>query len=503
MIAVGTSMADASQICEMDEFRGRIALAACNSSSSVTVSGDADAIGELQAMLNDENKFNRILRVDRAYHSAHMLPCFDVYVEALRRCGVQAQQQQQQPESHGCVWVSSVDGEPVRLAARLSDTYWAENMTKPVLFSQALGRIASSSSYDLAIEIGAHPALKGPATQTIQETLNTAIPYTGVLSRQTDAVQAFSTGLGFVWQHLGTRSINLDAFERAATGVTGASISTTSHHPYRVLKGLPSYAWNHETRHWHESRRSRKLRLRKDPVGNLALLGDESSDSGPTRRSWTNLLRPRELDWLPGHQVQGQTVLPASAYVCTAIEAMRCIAGRETSVRLVDIRDFVIHQAVVFEQQQGGDAGVEVLTTLADIHWPAPDRVQARFTYSAAANNNMQSGGDDDLFLAASGTMEMRLGPASAAVLPARAPRPAHMISVDPERFYRALADLGYDFSGRFRSLATMRRNHHKAVAEVRMMPRGEGDEALLIHPAELDAAFQAVILAYSCKSLL
>lgn len=481
MIAVGTSMADATQICELDEFQGRLALAACNSSSSVTISGDEDAIFELQAMLNDENKFNRVLRVDRAYHSAHMLPCFDAYVDSLRRCGVKAQQ----PENHGCVWVSSVDGEPVSLAARLSDTYWAENMTKPVLFSQALSSIVSTSSYDLAIEIGAHPALKGPATQTMQEILNTDIPYTGLLSRQTEADKAMSTGLGFSWQHLSTSNIDLDAFERAATGLTGAST------PYRVLKGLPSYAWNHETRYWHESRRSRKMRLRKNPVGNLALLGDESSESGPNRRSWKNLLRTKELEWLPGHQVQGQTVLPASAYVCTAIEAIRCIAGLE-SIRLVDIRDFVIHQAVVFEQ---GDAGVEALTTLDDIQRPSPDRIQARFTYSAATN--MQS---DDLFLAASGTIEALLGQTSATILPERAPRPAHLISVDPERFYQALADLGYDFSGRFRSLATMRRNHHKAVAETKMMPRGEGDNTLLIHPAELDAAFQAVILAYSCK---
>lgn len=480
MIAVGTSMADATQICEMEEFAGRIAVAACNSSSSVTISGDDDAIIELQAMLNDEKKFNRVLRVDRAYHSAHMLPCFDAYVESLRHCGVKAQK----PKGPGCVWVSSVYDKPVSSAAGLSGTYWAENMTKPVLFSQALSSAISASPYDLAIEVGAHPALKGPATQTMQEVLNTAIPYTGVLSRQTDAVEALSTGLGFLWQHLDKRSMDLDAFERA-TGPTGAST------PYRVLKGLPSYAWNHETRHWHESRRSRKMRLRRNPVGNLSLLGDESSESGPHRRSWKNLLHTKELEWLPGHQVQGQTVLPAAAYVCMAIEAMRCVAGDKT-IRLIDILDFVIHQAVVFEQ---GDRGVEALITLSDIEKPSPDRIQAKFTYSAAMN--MQS---DDLDLAASGTIEVHLGEASAALLPERPPRPAHMISVDPERFYKALADLGYDFSGRFRSLAEMRRNHHKSVSAVKMMPRVEGDETLLIHPAELDAAFQSVILAYSCK---
>ncbi len=48
MLAVGTSMEDATELCEMDEFTGRIIVAAINSSSSVTISGDEDAIEELQ-----------------------------------------------------------------------------------------------------------------------------------------------------------------------------------------------------------------------------------------------------------------------------------------------------------------------------------------------------------------------------------------------------------------------------------------------------------------------
>ncbi|THC95090.1 hypothetical protein EYZ11_005414 [Aspergillus tanneri] len=35
--------------------------------------------------------------------------------------------------------------------------------------------------FDLAIEVGPHLALKGPASQTIQDTTGQAISYTGVL----------------------------------------------------------------------------------------------------------------------------------------------------------------------------------------------------------------------------------------------------------------------------------------------------------------------------------
>lgn len=473
MVAVGTSMDDAAQLCEMDEFAGRIAVAASNSSSSVTISGDEDAITELQAILDDENKFNRRLKVDKAYHSKHMLPCFDAYVESLQRSGVQAQK-----PTGSCVWVSSVYNRPMELDPGLNGTYWAENMTRPVLFSQALSTAVSESPCGVALEVGAHPALKGPATQTLQEVLGAEVPYHGLMSRQTGAVEALSAGLGFLWQHLGGGSLRLDGLERAMT-CRGRAVT--------VVKGLPTYQWTHNVKHWHESRASRKMRLRKE--ASHSLLGEASADGGAHCRNWRNLLRSSEIDWLAGHQVQGQTVFPAAGYVSTALEAARLLA-EGTDIRLLELSDFVIHQAVVFEQD---DAGVEVLISLSDIDRSQQDRIQANFTYSASMGSR-----GDDLVLAASGKVRVLLGDPSPAVLPERAPDAAHMINVDPERFYSSLADLGYNFSGRFRSLSAMRRKHGRSTCMVALEPRTAQDEPLLAHPAELDAAFQSLILAYS-----
>ena len=159
MVAVGSSMTDIAELCEDEAFLGRIAFAASNSSSSVTVSGDDDAIVELQVILEDEGKFNRRLKVDKAYHSKHMLPCYEPYVKSLRRCNVKVQEPQ-----HTCTWFSSVYNRPVDSDMKLADTYWAENMTQPVLFAEALNSALAAGSYDLALEVGAHPALKGPAT---------------------------------------------------------------------------------------------------------------------------------------------------------------------------------------------------------------------------------------------------------------------------------------------------------------------------------------------------
>ena len=91
MLAVGTSMEDALQLCEDEDFAGRISLAAVNSSSSVTIFGDEDAIEELAVIMDEEKKFHRRLKVDKAYHSKHMQSAAAPYLEGIRRAGVKAQ----------------------------------------------------------------------------------------------------------------------------------------------------------------------------------------------------------------------------------------------------------------------------------------------------------------------------------------------------------------------------------------------------------------------------
>ncbi|KAL8972024.1 MAG: hypothetical protein Q9197_002976 [Variospora fuerteventurae] len=103
MLAVGTSMEDAEEVCSDEVFEGRVNVAACNSPSSVTVSGDEDAIIEVAEMFEDENKFVRRLKVDKAYHSLHMLPCSQPYLDSMRLMSVRNKRLES-----SCAWVSSV-----------------------------------------------------------------------------------------------------------------------------------------------------------------------------------------------------------------------------------------------------------------------------------------------------------------------------------------------------------------------------------------------------------
>ena len=450
-------------------------MAATNSPASVTISGDEDAIEELQVVLDDEKKFNRRLKVDQAYHTKHMLPCFDPYVESMRRASIKALR----PSTSQCTWFSSVyDGQPMKFEQGLSDVYWGENMTKPVVFHQALtAAVSADAGIGVVLEVGSYPALEGPASQTIQDVLQKPIPYHGTLCREKDAIEAISKCLGFLWSYLDHPSVDLNSYEVA--------VKENQQH-FNVVKGLPTYQWNHEEKHWHESRRSRQMRLRQKSFH--PLLGDATPDSAPHHLRWKNILKPSEMEWLEGHQLQKQIVFPAAGYVSTALEAAQNLA-KGKGISLIETRDLFIHQAIIFE---GDDTGVEVLIELSQISQIQPDLVVARFTYSAALGAQTS-----DISLAADGELKVFLGDSSLRLLPECEPTPSHLINVEQSRLYKFMESLEYHFTGPFRSLSTLRRKLGKASCQA---TRASTDDAklLLVHPVDLDAAFQSVMLAYS-----
>ncbi|RAH41218.1 putative polyketide synthase [Aspergillus brunneoviolaceus CBS 621.78] len=472
MLAAGMSPEDAQALVEDELFAGRLCVAAVNSSSSVTISGDEDAIDEVKTILDDENKFNRKLRVDRAYHSNHVSRRLADYVALVKSAGVRAIE----PTSNNCLWISSVYGREVTADMNLSDEYWGASVARSVHFYQALKLALEGGEYQAAIEVGPHPALKGPASQTIQEVLGKSIPYYGVLNRGSDAAVSLASSLGSLWCHLGGQNLDLTGFDLAVN-----DDQSTLH----VVKSLPSYKWNHEASYRHESRASKKHRSQLQQFNQL--LGTMKPESAAHHLSWGHLLRASEIDWVSGHQVQNQTVFPAAGYICTAFEGARVLAG-ERDVRIFELKNFVIHQALTFSQD---DAGIEVQTSLSDVRQLSDNHVQAKFTYSASL-------GEEDLALVAEADLHIIFGKSLETTLPRRATKPAHMITVDNERFYNLLATLGYGFEGPFKSLHTLRRKLGTSVCAVKSVSRDTFGPPLLVHPAELDGGIQSLILAYS-----
>lgn len=473
MMAVGTSFEDATELCALDDFEGRLCVAASNSSSSVTISGDADAIEELALVMEEENKFHRALQVDKAYHSHHMIPCLEPYIASLKNCNISPKLE----DGSGCAWISSVHpGDIVDADDDLSSVYWANNMGNPVLFSHACEiAVREQGPFDQVIEAGPHPALKGPAGQVIEDTIKEKVPYLGTLARKRSAVEALSECLGNLWAINGSEAVDFDEYDTLLSG-------SKSRH---LLKDLPFYQWDHETPHFHDSRIIKAARTANMVTNEL--LGTRITDSSQSEARWRNRLNASEVPWLKHHQVQNQVVFPAAGYVACGLEAVReLLAG--TPISVIELRDFVVGQALLVPDR----VGAETVASLTNITRSA-DTIRARYTFIA---EDVRSG-SVELSEKASANIVVYLGEPNSDALPRRPEADILMIDVHEDRFYDAVGTLGFGYTGPFKALNRLQRKMDLAHGYITHPEATPGFDRLLVHPAPLDAAIQSIILAY------
>ncbi|CEJ94083.1 hypothetical protein VHEMI09637 [[Torrubiella] hemipterigena] len=480
MLAAGTTLEDARELCALPAFEGRVSVAAYNSSSSVTLSGDLDAIEHVKDVLEDEKKFNRQLKVDTAYHSHHMIPCSKKYYEALDACKIEILK-----PSGETKWFSSVyDGKVMEQCDALKHQYWVDNMVNIVLFATALESDLNSSEPNptQAIEVGPHAALKGPASSVIEETLKSALPYTGTLARGQNDVDAVASTFGYLWSRFGRSAADLKAYAQLFNKATPTP-----------LRELPSYPFNHDRVFWYESRKSRVNRLREDPAH--ILLGTRTDTANEREYRWRNYIHAGEIPWLQGHKIQGQTLFPAAGFLAMAIEAARFV-GRAEAIQAIELHDSAIHRALAIAD----DKGIETLFALSNVS--ITETGEETSVLSATFSCDACLGKSETFVSIASGKLVMTYGtPSSTALVKFPVDAGHGMLDVDTELFYAYLASIGYNYDGLFKGITSMQRTTSLAQGEIcTSLPEEENlsKDAFLLHPSTLDVAFQAIFAAIS-----
>ncbi|KAL1795381.1 hypothetical protein ACET3X_007197 [Alternaria dauci] len=480
MLAVAISYEAAAELCAKPQWAGRISPAASNSPSSVTISGDIDAVQEAKAHFDAEKTFARQLVVDTAYHSHHMLPCAEAYLASLQACNITVNQ-----PHPSCTWCSSVRGDAVMEGSELDllkGQYWVDNMVKPVLFAEAVeNSIWNGGPFEVVIEMGPHPALKGPVTQVLKSVLDSCPPYLGLLRRGEDAIETFSHGLGQVWVTLGPSFVDFEGYD----GAFASEMATP-----RMFKGLPSYPWDHDKVYWKEGRISRNYRLRKNAPHEL--LGRRLPDDTDDEMRWRNILRLSELGWMRGHGFKGQVLFPAAAHVTMAIEASKYLkSGR--SVKLIELRDVTIHHSIVLEE---GSPGIETTFTLKVLNQAGAEKDVMEAEFSSYTFVDEASGASRKTL---SGRIIVHVGDERDVGLPPVEPTDCQMSVVDAKSFYTSMESLGLDYQGLFRGLTRAERSQDHARTTATWQGQDDDDddevEKYLVHPALLDLAFQANLI--------
>ncbi|KAM4027211.1 mycolipanoate synthase-like [Anomaloglossus baeobatrachus] len=167
----------------IQSYKEKVCIAAYNSPTSCTLSGDTFTIDQLQEELtknySENNLFLQKLSVPAAYHSPMMDPIVNEVKEMLHDL---------EEKNMEVNLISTVTG---RLASRRDFTtgdYWAKNIREPVAFQQAVEASARDKENPIFIEIGPRRALQ----RNIMETLGAKTTVLPAIQPQKEYETVFS-----------------------------------------------------------------------------------------------------------------------------------------------------------------------------------------------------------------------------------------------------------------------------------------------------------------------
>ncbi|KAI3001897.1 hypothetical protein CBS147345_8491 [Aspergillus niger] len=216
-----------------------VVIACENSASSVTLSGDKEALETVTAALQikEPSASIRNLIVDTAYHSPHMREVGEPYLQSIAS--------HVKPKPPKVQMWSTVAGSVLPMGSSVSQKYWKTNLENPVLFSSAINSLLAeyNGSYTF-LEIGPHSTLAAPLNQLLRAgSSDGSYAYIPTLKRGQNSSECFLAAVGQLF------AIGNDV--RCPSAAAEA----------RVLTDLPAYPWHHDRKFWQETRVMRASRL--------------------------------------------------------------------------------------------------------------------------------------------------------------------------------------------------------------------------------------------------
>ncbi|EPE09337.1 hybrid nrps pks [Ophiostoma piceae UAMH 11346] len=506
MLAVGLSYADAAKFCE--EFAGKLCVAASNSPSSTTLSGDVEAVERAESLLKGDKVFARRLVVDKAYHSHHMANFSGIYSGYLAAC--QVVPLETDDDSEKPLWISSVfptGDAPTK--EQLTSQYWVDNMVQPVLFHEAVEKALCLGDFqdgiDGAIEVGPHSTLKGPFLDTYAEaralptaTLGAPV-YTSLIRRSQRDDLALQEFVGFMSAHFDPSPINM-------AGLLGADEQIVLEASLAKMYGddaekLPAYVWDHSQIYYRQSRIVRQFHHQTEVPHEL--LGTRTRDDvDGCELRWRNLLRVDKLPWLAHHAFQGQPLFPASAYCIMALDAAKALlAGRAATLIEVEDIEFIggipleidgPATEIMFSLMVQSPSKMAAISTKSSTN--LQETIQANFSVYATPEASESS-----MRKRCSGRIRIVLGELDKDALPSRTD-PSEQPETFPvpiESFYGMMANVGLSYSGPFEAIESLQRRHDFASASLKRF-HADDTTGLAISPATLDSCLQSCFATFS-----
>jgi acyl transferase domain-containing protein/acyl carrier protein len=437
MLAVGMSGEEAARLVERHP--RAISIAATNGARSVTLSGDAAVLAEIDKALTAEDVFSRFLQVDVPYHSPKMESLEKELLECLHVI---------RPRSASTPFFSTVTGTAL-VGTELDASYWYRNVREPVHFSDTLGSVIESG-HRVFLELGAHPILRRDIAACLSAKAAQGLTL-GSLRRGDRERAALLGSLGQLY----TAGAEIDWRKLYPAGATAIK--------------LPVYPFQSES-FWHESEHNRRVRMSRPTH---PLLGIPLEAPKP---SWEADLGSVDLGYLMDHRIGDSIVFPGAGYVEMALAAAAEIFGPGPCI----VEDIEFQKFLLLDQVVSPIVRLEL------------DPASNEFT--VYSSNSSDDSWDTHAHGRVRQFIESKDGEVDLAQVRSRCPA-----SFDREETYRRFATSGYRYGSTFQGMERLWLGEREMLAEVHV-PTGlkQHYSEYRLQPAVLDACLQTMLAVFS-----
>ena len=427
----------------------RLAIAAINGPRATVLSGPTAALDDLLARAAAQGLRARKLRVSHAFHSPLMDPILAPFA------GVLAQVQLRPPQ---IPLISNLDGREVGDAIT-KPAYWLDHLRRPVAFARGITTLAEAG-VETFLEIGPQPTLVALARACAPET-GRGRWLASLRPGRIDGEQLFET-LGELW----TAGVDVDL--RALDAGRDRRLVAAPTYPFQrrpLWLTLGDAGWDRAG-----------VRPAEGPAPRHLLLG-RRHPSPAAAREFTARVGAREPAYLADHRVHGEVVMPGAAWAELALAGATDLLGPAVTIEALRFVEALAlgrsHElrTLVTPTSTPGAATVEIFSARADGHWTLHARARAIFKTPPARP------------------------PAALADLRAACPR-EHALA----GHYAELVRAGLDYGPWFRGIRGLWSGPAQVLAVLALPDDAPPDDHIL-HPALLDACFQAVGAAFDADA--
>ena len=485
MLAVGLGSEEVQQYIKESE--GKVVIACHNSPSSVTLSGDLEAVNTIEAKLLAKSVFTRSVKTDgKAYHSNHMETVSSKYRDLMLQA--KSRLPFDPPTPSTATMVSSVTNSKLAEGSVVDHEYWCKNLVSPVLFNQAVQTIATDktlSAVDLLVEIGPHSALSGPIRQICIAHGFDKLKYLPTLIRNEDAAAQLLKLAGELY----LRDYKFD-IERVTCVEKVSSKGKITSTKGSILVDLPTYQWNYVKNLWAEPRQSAEHRAPRHDRHDI--LGRRVPGDSAHNPTWRNILRIRDVPWLRHHSLGGEAVFPAAGYFSMAMEAITQLnEDRPNPVPIHGyvLRDISIKFALVTPDD---DNGIETVFSMQPSVHSEGENQNTWWDFNMSSISSDGHWKDH-----MTGTIAINAREKGQK----RRPPPNLPQRTSGKTWNRALKDVGFDYGATFRDMEKIQSDGKSfaAVSETTLKQESGimvGESRHVLHPSTVDSCLQLIIVS-------